>query len=220
MARNIDVSIILPVYNETARLVSGLSSIVEYLEKGKKRQKSQTFQYEIIMVDDGSSVPASEVINHSYLQKTILRLIKQKKFKGYRLETNQGKGKAIATGVRYAKGDTIVFADIDGSVPIQTLPKLLKALAHADIAIGSRRVPEAVIVVHQSLFRETGGRVYTYLSKVLFGLPVHDVTCGFKGFRKTVAKDLFSRITIHRWAFDTEILALAMERGYLSLIHI
>ncbi len=225
-----DVSIILPVYNETARLVPGLTAVVEYLakqdsKKAKKPLRSRAkkpqslkaikkLTWEIIMIDDGSNVPAAEVINHSHLQSTISKLIKQKKFRGYRLSENQGKGKAIATGVFRAKGKYIVFMDIDGSVPITSLPQFMNSLKNSPIAIGSRRIPESVIAVHQPFFRETGGRIYTFLSQSMFSLSIHDATCGFKGFQRDVARDLFGRQKISRWAFDTELLALAVERGY------
>jgi len=214
---SVDVSIVLPIYNETARLVSGLAAIVEYLEEKTPSRfgRSKLFTtWEIVMVDDGSHIPASEVINHSYLREKIVSLIEQKKFVGIRYAPNQGKGKAIAQGVIKARGKVILFSDIDGSVQMDALPEFLKALKTHDVAVGSRRLPESVIAVHQGIFRETGGRVYTFLSKTFFNLGIHDVTCGFKAFRSAVAKQLFSQSKISRWSFDTEILALAINQGY------
>jgi len=233
---SVDVSIILPVYNETARLVSGLTPIVEFFNrdsrfgirgsrnkknlKGKRSPETRSSKpekrltYEIIMVDDGSNVPASEVINHSHLRSTITSLMNQKKFVGIQLPKNRGKGAAIAAGVTHAKGKIIVFMDIDGSVPIDSLPRFISALDGADIAVGSRRTPESVIAIHQPFLREFGGRIYTFLSRILFTLSVHDATCGFKAFTQDAARDLFGEQKIFRWAFDTELLARAVEKRY------
>jgi dolichyl-phosphate beta-glucosyltransferase len=203
-----EVSLVLPVYNETARLVSGFFEIISYLQTVKN------FTWEIIMVDDGSNIPASEVIDHSYLKKTVTRLAKRQQFIGIRLPVNHGKGYAIGKGVIRARGKIIVFADIDGSVGVSHIHKVVAKLQNHDIAIASRRIEGSVIAVHQSLFRELGGRVYTFLSRTLFSLPIHDVTCGFKAFRAPLARTLFAELTTSRWAFDTEILARAQAHRY------
>jgi len=203
-----EVSLVLPVYNETARLVSGFFEIINYLQTVKN------FTWEIVMVDDGSSIPASEVIDHSYLKKIVLRLAKRQQFIGIRLPSNQGKGYAIGKGVSHARGKIIVFADIDGSVSISHIQQVVSKLRSHDIAIASRRIDGSVIAVHQSLFRELGGRVYTFLSRTLFSLPIHDATCGFKAFRAPLARTLFAELKTSRWAFDTEILARAHAYGY------
>jgi dolichyl-phosphate beta-glucosyltransferase len=114
-----------------------------------------------------------------------------------------------------ARGDYVFFSDADLSVPIETvLPFLVELQNRCDVAIGSRRAPGAKIEVHQPFFRETMGRVFTSLSNLLLGARYFDVTCGFKGFKREVARDLFTRQRLHNWSFDSEILFIARLRGY------
>jgi hypothetical protein len=89
---------------------------------------------------------------------------------------------------------------------------MLAAFKRAPIVIGSRRARGADIRVHQPIIRETSGRVFTFLSTKLFGLGVLDVTCGFKGFRRDVARKLFTDLSVQRWVFDTEILLRARQK--------
>jgi dolichyl-phosphate beta-glucosyltransferase len=196
----IHVSLIIPVYNEHARLIRGVAAIHTYL-------KAQTYSWEFILVDDGSDIPVSKVINQKHYRVSIIRLPK-----------NQGKGAAIAAGVRRAKGEYIVFSDIDLSVPISRLRDVLyifnKRKPLFDIVIASRRSPGSQIVVHQPITRELSGRMFTFLSNTICTVGVSDATCGFKGFRARAAKRLFATSKIKRWVFDTEILFLARRYGY------
>ena len=131
----------------------------------------------------------------------------------YRLPKNMGKGKAIAYGVEKAQGKAIIFTDVDLSVSIETITDLLRALRRYPVVIGSRRKTGAKIVVHQSVFRESAGRLFTILSNVVCNVGVADVTCGFKGFTKEAATSLFTCQRIYRWVFDTELVYLARKKG-------
>ncbi len=192
----IHLSLIIPVYNEDARLARGLMQILSYVAK-------QNYRWEIIVVDDGSATPVSTLVGKKKRGVSIIRL-----------EKNQGKGAAIAAGVRRAKGRYIVFSDIDLSTPIRTLKPMLLQLSSADIVIASRRHKKSRIIAHQPAVREFAGRLFTALSNLLCDTGVSDATCGFKGFRRDVAKRLFSLSQIKRWVFDTEILFLARNYGY------
>ena len=187
------LSLILPVYNEARRLKTGLKLAFNYL-------KRQSYSWEIIIVDDGSTDTST------FNSPSTLKLI--------RTARNFGKGHAIRVGVDAAVGDYIVFSDIDFSVPITYLPQFLSALEESDMAIGSRRLSESRIIKHQSLLRESLGRGFTKLSNLLLGLNQTDLTCGFKVFRRQSAKALFSRQHLNGWAFDSEILLLAKKLNY------
>lgn len=187
------LSLIIPAYNEAKRLEPFLASVVAYQAKYPEQI------YEVIVVDDGSS-DRTAAIAANFPVKLL------KHFQ------NRGKGAAVQTGVRAARGDYIVFMDADGATPITELPKMISALRDHDIAIGSRWLPGAKTERHSSL-RKLSGWVYrTYMA--LFGLGHIDTMCGFKGYRQAAAKDLFKDLIEDRWLFDAEIAYKAVKRGY------
>lgn len=188
------LSLIIPVYNERARLISGISKVLVYL-------KRQSYSWELIIVDDGSEIPVKKFLKNSF-PLTI-----------YRLQKNSGKGAAIRYGVTKAKGKFIVFSDIDLSVSIDFLTQMLRELQHHPVVIASRRLPESRIVVHQPYIREFSGRIFTAVSNILCNTAVADVTCGFKGYHRDTAQLLFGKSRINRWVFDTELVFLARKFG-------
>lgn len=194
------VSIVIPVYNEVSRLFDGLREIIKYIKKDRQ------VQYEILLVDDGSDTPIHTLLLSSSLKKDVELLIQSKQLRLLRIPRNIGKGGALKEGILRANGAYIVFTDIDCSVPMSYLPLLVQTLNSYDVAIGSRRLPDSHIIVHQPLLRETAGRIYTSLVNILLGVKVHDVTCGFKGFKKQAAYRLFSQLQVRRWSFDAEVL--------------
>ena len=196
MSTKIDVSVIIPVYNEDKRLTTGVERVISYLTH-------QRYRWELILVDDGSKEPVQK------------RISKMKGVSVIRLPKNMGKGRAIAAGVSRAKGKAIVFTDVDLSVGIEMLKPMLAALREYPVVIGSRRKRGAKILVHQPVFRESAGRVFTVLSNFLCATHVADVTCGFKGFTSEAAKSLFSLQKINRWVFDTEVVFLARKKGLM-----
>lgn len=196
----IELTLIFPVYNEQERLTYGIRTALKYLMR-------QTYRWEVIVVDDGSYIPAAETLAaENLLFVPNLDVI--------RLWPNCGKGRAIAQGVAKARGKYIVFSDIDLSVPIATISKLLHDLKNHELVLASRRAQGSRILTHQPWLRETSGRIFTWLANVICGLRVTDATCGFKGFRKAAAKRLFKKMKIDRWVFDVEILYLARKLGY------
>lgn len=201
------LTLVVPVYNEIPRLLEGFGQITSYLTKQYK-------QCEILIIDDGSSVSPRQVLEASRYKRMMNQMIKQKSLRIIRLEENQGKGAALFEGIRLAKGKYVVFTDIDCSVPMHFLPDLIEQLKTHDIAIGSRRLADSQILVHQPFLREFAGRIFTVLTNIICQLNVSDVTCGFKGFRTPVAQYLFSKQQIKRWSFDAEVLYLARKFGY------
>lgn len=190
---NPHLSLIIPIYNETRRLEKGLHHALAYLQ-------SQSYSWEIILVDDGSTDNSAKLIPD---QVSLIRTAR-----------NFGKGHAIRLGVEAAKGDYIFFSDIDFSVSLDHLPKFISQLKTHQVVIGSRRLSSSHITQHQPSIRESLGGGFTTLSNKILGLHHTDLTCGFKGFQAQVAKKLFSLQRLNGWAFDSEILFLAKKLGY------
>ncbi len=189
-------SIIVPVYNETKR-VHNLNKIFRYLGNLKE-------PWELIVVNDGS--------RDDTLQK--LDLFKRKSnFKLISYRTNRGKGFAVKTGMLAASGKFRLFCDIDLSTPIDEMRKIKKTLTKTDVAIGTRKLKGAKIILHQSLLRESLGRVFTWLSQLILNTWVSDFTCGFKCFSRRASEKIFKKTRIFRWGFDSEVLFLAKKYG-------
>jgi glycosyltransferase involved in cell wall biosynthesis len=193
------VSLIIPAFNERARLGKNLDRIVAFL-------RAQPYASEVIVVDDGSHDGTGEWVE-AHHAGGVVQLC--------RLPANRGKGEAVRQGMFLGRGHHLCFSDADLSVPIESLPVFLSRLAEgADVAIGSRRAPGAVIEVPQPRYREALGQAYTGMARAMLGLSVSDVTCGFKGFRRSVARDVFRHQRLRDWGFDAEILYIARLRGY------
>ncbi|HUD19792.1 MAG TPA: glycosyltransferase [Patescibacteria group bacterium] len=188
------LSVVIPVYNETVRLKSGLRSVLSFL-------KRQPYTWEVILIDDGSDNPLLTHLKAKDLKRVI----------SLRLPHNMGKGRAIREGVVAAHGKYIVFSDIDLSVPISEVQTMLRLLKTKKLVIASRRLSHSAIIVHQPWLRESAGRLFTELSNMMCTTQVADVTCGFKGFTRQTANILFPRLRINRWVFDTELIYLARK---------
>ncbi len=195
--RNLCISVIIPLYNEEKRL-KNLFRIYNYFN-------SRGLQYEVILINDGSTDGTFQEIN---------RLSKKYKLNCISYQKNMGKGFAIKRGMLEASGDFLLFSDIDLSTPVQELDKFLPFLKEYDILIGSRKTRNAVIKKHQPFIREHLGKGFTLISQVILKLTISDFTCGFKCFSKQAAKDIFSKQTIKGWGFDPETLFIANKLGY------
>lgn len=198
------LSVIIPVYNEQDRLAN-LPEIVDYLKNLKQTKKIST---ELIMVNDGSRDKTQAMLK-KWQQKYHFKLINY--------HPNQGKGYAIAQGMLAATGDWRLFMDIDLSVPLTAIEELLAKITNSkspDMVIATRRTDQAEIIANQQLIRKALGVVFFKLTSWWLKLSVSDITCGFKCFSATAATDVFSQLTINRWSFDAEMLAIAKQRGY------
>lgn len=201
-AVSIDISVIIPAYNESDRLPATLEKIRAYFESRRER-------VEVLVVDDGSKDNTPALVEAFAAQPFRPGL----EFRLLRNPGNRGKGYSVRHGMLKARGQSRLFTDADLSAPIQEIEKLEAALAAgADAAIGSRSRSE-LIQAHQSHFRETAGRFFNLIVKTLLGLRFHDTQCGFKLFRAEAAQQIFPRQTIERWGFDPELLFLARIRG-------
>ena len=196
------ISIVIPAYNEQARLPETLRRIEDYF-----RTADWDF-HEIIVVDDGSKDGTAGAAATFAATNPNVRVLRN--------PGNRGKGYSVRHGMLEARGDWRLFSDADLSAPIEELEKLRCAVATGDyeVAIGSRALDRSLIGVHQPGFRETMGRLFNLVMRAATGLAIADTQCGFKLFRGDVAQDVFSRQQLERFGFDAEILFIAQKRGY------
>ncbi|MCC7137285.1 MAG: glycosyltransferase family 2 protein [Planctomycetes bacterium] len=196
-----DLSLVIPCFNERARVDAFLGAATAYLD-GLVGARG-----EVVVVDDGSADGTVEAVQAWAARRTDVRLVA--------LPQNRGKGAAVRAGVLEARGDVVVFLDADLAVPVDHVDRVLPALRNGvDVAVGCRHVAGARVERAQSPLRRALGRGYLALARGLLGIPVADVTCGFKGFKRRVALDLFSAARCRRWGFDAEVLHLAARAGY------
>lgn len=191
------LSIVVPAYNEAARVGGSLRAIVTHLKQYREA--------EIIVVDDGSSDRTAAVAEESLAGAGTVatRVI--------RYEKNRGKGYAARTGLLAATGDVALFSDADLSTPITETNKLIDPIqsGECDLTFGSRALDRSLIGVHQSWRREQGGRVFNLIVRLATGLPFWDTQCGFKAFRMSVCRPLIEAGQIDRFGFDVELIYLA-----------
>ena len=192
------LSVVIPAYNEAERLPPFLRTVRQY------GQRELQDHFEVVVVDDGSSDRLDEAAD---MTADNVRLIRH--------AANQGKGAAVRSGVAVARGEYILFADADGSTPIEEEQRLRQALqAGADVAVGSRRLASDDVVRNRRPLREWAGSAFARLATSLLGLPVSDPQCGFKMFRRAAANRLFTELEETGYYFDLELLLRAETRGY------
>lgn len=199
---NSSLSIIVPAYNEEARLGESLRKILVYM-----RRHAPTA--ELVVVDDGSTDRTLEIAEkicdeHSDVQTKVLGC-----------EKNHGKGYAVRKGLVKSSGDIALFTDADLSAPIDELPKLVEPIRERryHVTFGSRALDRSLIGTHQPWQREQGGRLINLLIRRMTGLPFADTQCGFKAFRMSKFRSLLASMTVDRFGFDVEFLYVAKLRG-------
>jgi glycosyltransferase involved in cell wall biosynthesis len=190
-------SIIIPAYNEAARLGATLDRVLAYVtEKG--------WDAEVLAVNDGSRDGTADVIRGYAKKNPRLRLLEN--------PGNRGKGYSVRNGMLHAQGEVLLFSDADLSSPIEEAEKLFAALAAgADIAIGSRWLRSDLQTQRQPLYRQLFGRIFNLLLRVILGLNFKDTQCGFKAFNRKAASAIFPLQKIERWGFDPELLYLGQK---------
>jgi len=190
----LSLSIVIPAYNEERRLPKMLDDALSYLKK-------QNWQYEIIIVDDGSQDQTSQVVKNYQKKYPAILLI--------RLRKNQGKARAVKTGILKSRGEMVLFADADGSTPFNQITKMMaKYKTGYPVVIGSRGVGKVAREL-QPIGRRAVGVLLRILTKWLVLGGIQDTQCGFKLFKTSLAKELFKKMTTTSPIFDIEILLLA-----------
>jgi dolichyl-phosphate beta-glucosyltransferase len=193
-------SIVIPAYNESARILGALESVTGWV-----RQRG--LSAEIVVVDDGSRDNTAELVRDFAATVPEVRLLQN--------PGNHGKGYSVRNGILHSLGDIVMFTDADMSAPIEEADGLFAALAGgADIAIGSRWLERSRQTIRQPLYRQFFGRCFNGVTRFIMGLHFADTQCGFKAFTRAAAQTVFQLQTIDRWGFDPEILFIALKRGY------
>ena len=195
------LSVVIPAYNEEKRITDTLKSVDAYLEK-------QSYDYEIIVIDNNSKDKTSEVVKKleaTTIQKSSVVLVK-----------TPGKGAAVKAGLlNNAKGDIVMFMDADNATPISEIEKFLPFFDQGfDVVIGSRYTNPDLVKVHQPFYRIVLSRMSNLLIQFLAVPGIKDTQLGFKAFTAKAAKDIFPLVSIIRWGFDMEVLTAARAQGY------
>jgi len=212
------LTLVLPAYNEAARLGSALDELFGYLGRTGEaraggRSASELGAWDVLLVDDGSedaTVAVAEArpearpgANGEMPRLRVLR------------RPHAGKGAAVRAGILAATSDLVAFADSDMATPPDQLPFLTSALLDHDVALGSRVQPDGTDRrSSQPFHRRALGKVFHALAGAWVTGDVPDSQCGFKGFRREAGQDLFARQRITSIVFDAEVIFVARKRGY------
>lgn len=197
--KKINLSVVIPVFNEEKRFPQSLKKIVKFLE-GKK------YNYEIIIVDDGSLDATAKYVNRERFKNKRINLLTH--------TTNLGKGSAVKTGMLASKGKLVLMTDCDLSTPIEEIDTLLEYINKYPIVIGSRRLKSRKLGNMPEMYRTLLGDVYYEMLRMILLPNIKDTNCGFKLFKHEVIKPIFSRQRMSRWGYDAEVLFIANELGY------
>ncbi len=197
-ADEVDLSVIVPCYQEADRIRGTVDTIA-----GATTARFGS-AWEIIVVDDGSRDDTADRARDIGPRVRV-----------HRLPENRGKGAAVREGMLAARGRLRLMTDADLSTPIDEVDCLMAAIGRgADIAIGRRTGPYSRVVTRQPLYRQTMGRTFNLIGRLLFDLRYQDTQCGFKLFTSRAAEAIFSRTRVNRFAFDFECVLLARELGF------
>ncbi len=195
----VKLSVIIPAYNEEKRIARTLQDVDSYLEK-------QNYPYEIIVVDNNSNDKTVEIVK--MLGTTSVQNARV-------LEQHiRGKGAAVKMGVENARGEYIMFMDADNATPISEIEKFWPHLeAGMEVVIGDRYL-DSKHKAKQPFYRTILSRGSNLLIQIVLIPHLHDTQAGFKAFRGEAVKNIFKYITIYGWAFDMELLAIALKLSY------
>ena len=218
----VSLTLVLPAFNEVDRIGPALDELFGYLRRRDDRGRDGALgaavlpeEIEVLVVDDGSTDDTVGLVE--------ARPEAAGSIAGVRLRVQRvphgGKGAAVRAGMLAATGDLVIFADADMATPPDQIPLLVTALADHDVALGSRIQPDGSDMrATQPGYRRLLGKLFHLLASVWVVGPVQDTQCGFKGFRRAAAQDLFARQRITSIVFDVELIYLARRRGYAIAI--
>lgn len=194
------LSIVIPAFNEESRLPTTLAVLADYVG-GRSA--------EVIVVVEKSTDNSLELASKFAASHSQFRVLEN--------AVQRGKGHAVKRGMLAANGEIVFFMDADLSVPIATVDVFsaeFESNRDVQILVGNRQHAESDIVAAQGWLRRTMGQMFNRVVRMISRLPLRDTQCGFKAFRREVARELFAAQTIDGFAFDVEILLLARKRGY------
>ncbi len=204
-----NLSVIIPAYNEEARLPATIKEACTYLE-------SLGLEWELLIADDGSTDATGELARLAAEEREQVRHLALR---------HGGKAQAVRSGIRAANGDVVIFTDADLATPIHYVGEAYRLLASEwDVVIGSREGAGAERQ-GEPIHRHWMGRLYNYVVQAVLLPGIKDTQCGFKGFRRNVAEDIFNSSVLYPdggrevtgplvTGFDVELLFIARKRGY------
>jgi glycosyltransferase involved in cell wall biosynthesis len=188
----VELSIVIPAYNEEDSIELSLGTLDKVVKP--RRQK-----YEIVVVDDGS------------IDKTLLKATAFASMNGHvkvvSYNKNQGKGHAVKQGFMQTTGDIVIFADSDMDIDLSTISTYVDALENGDIAIASKWHPDSVVDI--PVARRMLSHSFNVLVKILTGVQFKDTQAGLKAMRREAFVNIFPKLSVKRYAFDVELLAVA-----------
>lgn len=193
-----DLSVIIPTYNEEDIIEKSIKSIYRTLKELDR-------DFELIIADDGSTDNTRRVVEEKFNNVRDIRLITN--------QVNRGKGAVLSDAFHHAGGDLQIYIDVDLILEINQLKTIINLLeGDAAIVIGSKHMTDSSI--NYPKFRTILSRFYSMLARFLLGSNIRDFQCGLKGFRKGTLTELLPNIKNRGWSWDTEILLKATWRGY------
>jgi len=194
------VTVIVPAYNEAKHINKNVPRICDFLQ--------QNFNdFEVLVVDDGSTDGTYSLVRNLIEKYHCVKVIKN--------ESNRGKGYSVKQAVRNASHDYIVFTDADLSTPVEEIPKGISLFEDdADIVIGSRAHTHSNIQKRQNLVRMYMGKIFNMFVRIFLFRGIKDTQCGFKCFKRNVARKLFQMQRLDGFCFDAEILYIAKKKGF------
>jgi dolichyl-phosphate beta-glucosyltransferase len=197
------LSVVIPAYNEELRLGPTLKKVCVFLDR--RRQP-----YEVLVVDDGSRDRTRDLVRSLARARSQIRLVEN----GF----NLGKGAAVRQGVMRARAEAVLFTDADLSTPIEELDRFWPCLAteggDADLIVGSRALSGSHVTRRQPLYRQTMGKIFNLMVRLVAVKGIKDTQCGFKLFTRSLGRRLFPLQRVPRFGFDVEFLYLARKFGY------
>ncbi len=212
------LSIVLPAYNEEARIGPALDELFGYLHRrgddgreGRPGAAELPATIQVLVVDDGSSDGTAALVRarREALDGDLEVLT----------VPHGGKGAAVRAGMMAATGDIVIFTDADMATPPDEIPLLVDALDRSDAAYGSRIQPDGTDMrASQPGWRRALGKTFHALASIWVVGPVQDTQCGFKGFHRDVARDVFARQKVTSIVFDVELIYLVRRRGYTHAV--
>ncbi|TQK52845.1 dolichyl-phosphate beta-glucosyltransferase [Streptomyces sp. SLBN-118] len=201
---SVDLSVVVPAYNEEGRLRPTLDAICAHLRADPGRWG----EWELIVVDDGSTDATATIAKEAAAEEPRIQLVSG--------DGNRGKGSALRLGVLASYGRLVLITDADLATPIEELDRLDKELAAEDsaAAIGSRAHPDSRIEVHQRRTREWLGRMGNRLIRAVAVPGIHDTQCGFKLLDGDKARAAFADSRLDGWGIDVEVLRFFRRSGW------
>lgn len=194
------LSIVVPAYNEEARIGKMLGAYLPYFAE------RYGTDFEIVVAVNGSRDRTADVVRGLQVRHPQLRVLEEPR--------PIGKGGAIMAGGALATGDFIGFVDADGATPPAAFDDLLKNVGDAGLIIASRRLPGAVVRPRQPWQRRFASRVFNFLVRTLFKLPITDTQCGAKLMTAAAWRAIVPHIGLTKWAFDVDMLFKTRRAHY------